>query len=347
MQFARTLFLTAWAGERGTVWTDQAPELFRLMLELEPSTENRAVLAHSTVTWLAAAIQGCEWEEARHAFELLNDLDPDGSLSRDTLTAAIGGLDCGAITERLDEAETDEQGRFFALAVGVGRPMLSLACEVMARAEKSRTRAAAVTMLCYLCSDQPELLAPYLADSRWYVVRNTVFVLGQIGGAEVVGLLRAASAHRESRVRRQVVQSLGAVPLEDRRPILVEQLDTRDPQLLAATLSMLTRQKDESVARAILKHVEAPDFESRSEENQRTLFAALSEVASDDSIPALEALLHRGGWFARRTFQRTAAARTLQRIGSEKATAALQAGLRSRSEAVRQACLEAITMRTV
>jgi hypothetical protein len=346
MQFARTRFITEWASERAMGCADQAPELFRLLLELDGTNGNRAVLAHSTVTWLASAVQACAWEEAQSAFGLLRDLDPDGSLSNDTLATAIAGLDSAQITEKLDESEADDQGRFFALTVGVGRPMMSLACEVMARAEKSRTRAAAVTMLCYLCSDNPELLAPYLTDSRWYVVRNTVFVLGQIGGDDVVGLLKAAAVHPEPRVRRQVVQSLGAVSLDARRPILVEQLDTRDAQLLAAALNMLTRQKDPRVAQAILKQIEAPDFESRSEENQRALFGALAEVATDDSVPALEALLHRGGWFARRTLQRTAAARTLQRLGTEKATAALQAGLRSRSEAVRQACLEAFTMKT-
>ena len=86
-------------------------------------------------------------------------------------------------------------------------------------------------------------------------------------------------------------------------------------------------------------------FESRSEQNQRTLFTALAEVADESLIPALEALLHRGGWFARRTLQRTAAARTLQKIGGEQALAALEAGLQSRSEAVRSACLDAIDMK--
>jgi HEAT repeat protein len=128
-------------------------------------------------------------------------------------------------------------------------------------------------------------------------------------------------------------------------PILLSLLDTRNPQLLAATLNMLTREKNREVARTILQRIEAPDFESRSEENQRTLFGALGEVADESAVPALEALLHKGGWFARRTLQRTCAARTLQRLGGERAIAALETGLQSRSEAVRAACLDAIAAR--
>jgi HEAT repeat protein len=228
----------------------------------------------------------------------------------------------------------------------MGRPSLDLACSIMARAMKSRTRAAACTMLCFLCGDEPDLLAPYLTDSRWYVVRNAVFVLGQIGGSAVVPMLRVAAFHPEPRVRRQVVQSLGNVPRGESLPIMLAQLDTRDPQLLAATLHMLTRHQDEVVARAILKHIEAPDFETRSDDNQRSLFNALVEVANDSAVPALETLLHKGGWFARKTFQRSAAARALQKLGSEASLAALEAGLRSRSEAVRQACLDAMSRRS-
>ncbi|MBI1796040.1 MAG: HEAT repeat domain-containing protein [Candidatus Eisenbacteria bacterium] len=342
MEFARMRLTTEWVGERSTDWTLQAPDVLRQLHAASPGPETRHLLAHSVTTWLAGAIQRSSWVEAQETLTLLHEFDPDGSLTRDELTAAIAGLDTDAITERLDESETDDQARFFALAVALGRPALDLACAVMAKATKSRTRAAACTMLCYLCNDEPELLEPYLRDSRWYVARNAVFVLGQIGGPEIVPLLRMAAQHPEPRVRRQVVAALGSVPRESRTAILLHQLDTRDPQLLAAALSMLTRDRNRDVAGTILRQIGAPDFESRSEENQRTLFGALAEVADEHAVPALEALLHKGGWFARRTLQRVAAARTLERIGGEKALAALETGLRSRSEAVRSACLDAM-----
>lgn len=345
MEFARMRLTTEWVGERSTDWTLQAPDVLRQIYSVSPGSDTRRLLAHSVVTWLAGAIQRSSWVEAQETLGLLREFDPDGSLTLDDLTSAIAGLDTDMITERLDESETDDQARFFALAVALGRPALDLACSVMAKATKSRTRAAACTMLCYLCNDEPGLLEPYVHDSRWYVARNAVFVLGQIGGSDVVPLLRAAAGHAETRVRRQVVNSLGSVPRESRMPILLAQLDTTDPQLLATTLNMLTREKNREVARTILRQIEAPDFESRSEEIQRTLFAALGEVADEAAVPPLEALLNKGGWFARRTLQRVATARTLQRIGGDKALAALEAGLRSRSEAVRSACLDAMGAR--
>jgi hypothetical protein len=345
MEFARMRLSTEWVGERSTDWTIQAPDVLRQLASMSPDADTRALLAHSAATWLAGAIQRSSWVEAQNTLELLREFDPDGSVTQGELAAAIAALDAGTITERLDASETDDQARFFALTVSIGRPALDLACSVMALASKSRTRAAACTMLCYLCNDDPELLAPYVIDSRWYVARNAAFVLGQIGGDAVVRLLDLASQHPEIRVRRQVVSSLGGVSVERRTPILLAQLDTRDPQLLATALKMLTRERDPRVAEAILRQIEAPDFESRSEDNQRALFAALGEVADDSAVPALSLLLHKGGWFARRTVQRLAAARTLQRLGTPMALAALESALRARSEAVRGAALEAIHAR--
>jgi len=346
MEFARMRLSTEWVGERSTDWTILAPDVLRQIASMSNDDQTLSLLAHAAATWLAGAIQRSAWIEAQGTLELLREFDPDGSVTRDELTAAITGLDAAAITERLDASETDDQARFFALTVSIGKPALDLACSVMSLASKSRTRAAACTMLCYLCNDDPELLAPYVIDSRWYVARNAAFVLGQIGGERVLRLLDLASQHQETRVRRQVVASLGGVPPEMRAPILLAQLDTRDPQLLAAALKMLTRSKDADVSRAILKQIEAPEFETRSEDNQRALFGALGEVAGDEVVPALEALLNKGGWFARRTLQRLAAARTLQRINTPKARAALESGLRARSEVVRSAVYEALQTRT-
>jgi len=345
LQYSRARFLADWQTEAARPWTSEVPLLFRRVLELDRSIDTREALSTAVVTWLASSIQRCAWIEGREALTLLRELDPSGAISAAPLTAALAGLDTTDITETLDESEPEDQALCFALMVAIGRPALDLACAVMAKANKARTRAAACTMLCYLCGAEPELLGRYLSDGRWYVVRNAVFVLGQIGGPGVVGMLRAAAFHPEPRVRRQVVQSLGGVPLNDALPILLGQLDTRDPQLLASALNMLTRKKDKAVARTILKQIEAPDFEIRNKENQRALFNALAEVADDDAVGPLDELVNRGGWFARRTFVRTAAARTLARLGTPKSTAALQAGMRSRSEVVRHACLEAMSVR--
>ena len=342
MQFVRSILLTEWAAERGVDWTTEVPHLFRRMLALDATEDTRAALAQSIVTWLAAAVQRFSWDEAQSALSFLRELDPDDSLAGEHLAETFAGLDGGAIAEHLDESSAEEQAKFLALAVAQGPTAIDLGTSVMARATKARTRAAATTMLCYLCSDQPDLLAPYLADERWYVVRNTVFILGQIGGHEVVELLRFAAAHPDARVRRQVVVSLANVPTEARLPLLAPHLSSSDLRLLATTLNVMARHRAPATVRSLVRQVQAPNFESRGDEHQRLIFNAIAELEDDNAVPTLAALVHKGGWFARLTPQRLAAAQALFRIGTEKALAVLEEGIRSSHEAVRQACLDAM-----
>jgi len=342
---ARAEFVAAREREASGGWSAQVPGFLRGLRALDGSEDMQGVLAHSATSWLTSALQVADWVEATRALELLNEMDPERRLAGGELTAALGAMDGQELTDRFDEGDAGDLNRFAAFVVGVGAPAVGLCVDVMSRADRARVRAATVTALCYLCAEDPELLAPWLLDSRWHVVRNVVFVLGHIGGPAVGPLLQTVSRHPEPRVRRQLVQALGALAPEVRGPMLIQQLDTRDPQLLAATLNILTRDRDPRTARAILACIAAPDFDSRGEDNQRALFNALGEVADDAAVPALEALLNKGGWFARRTLQRVAAARTLRRIGTPQAMAVLEAGARAHSEAVRSAALEAIGAR--
>jgi hypothetical protein len=347
MEAALELFLERCRAEQQEPWFEPVAPLARRLLEFDASERMRFALVHAAISWVAGSLQKCRWDEAQQALALLRELDPDGRFGEHDLASAVAGLDHQVVTDSLDAAGPEDPSRFAAIVVAIGRPALDLATNVMARSDKMRVRAAACTALTYLCGDDPALLAPYLEDSRWPIVRNAVFVLGLIGGEAVVPLLRRVAHHPEPRVLRQLVQSVGNVPREQRLDIAIAQLGSRDPQVLAAALNMITRERSAKVARAILDRIEAPDFESRREDNQRALFAALADVADDSVVGPLEALLNKGGWFARRTLERTAVARTLRHIGTEKSQAVLEAGLRSRVEAVRAACLEAMSTRMV
>jgi len=336
-------FREAWARERSEPFAAAAEALVLAALRDDARPEMLEALAASVVTWTATAVQRSEWEEARGAHELLKRLDPSGRLSAESLTAALGSLDAHAITERLDEADVREQARLFAFVVRVGAPALSLLMSVLADSGRSRVRAGATTALTYAFADDPSPLGTWLTDPRWHVVRNIVFVLGQIGGGEVVPYLAVAARHIDARVRRAAIHALGQVPHHLRRSVLLTQLDTGDGRILTASLAMLAREPDARVTEAILTRVRSPEFETRPEEHRVALLSSLADVASDQALPALEELLLRGGWFAKRSAERTAAARAIVRLATPAAREVLEQGLHHRSEAVREACDEALS----
>jgi HEAT repeat protein len=340
---AEPAFRDAWSRERSEPFAATVEALTSAALQDDSRPEMLEALSASVVTWIATAVQRSDWEDARCAHDLLRRLDTSGRLSAESLTHALGSVDAHAITERLDEADVREQARLFAFVVHVGAPALSLLVSVLANSGRSRVRAGATTALTYAFADDPSPLGTWLSDPRWHVVRNIVFVLGQIGGGEVVPHLAVAARHIDARVRRAAIHALGQVPHQLRRSVLLTQLDTTDGRQLAASLAMLAREPDVRVTEAILTRVRSAEFETRPEEHRIALLSALADVASDQALPALEELLLRGGWFARRTAERTAAARALVRLATPAAREVLEQGLHHRSEAVREACDEALT----
>ena len=345
MESATARFRAMWEDEQATDWRLKAPDVLRLLLSLDASEDMRAACAHAMGTWVAEALQRFAWEEARAALEMLREFDPDFTRCGQELGVANERIDVPGLVERLDEAEPDEAGRFAAVLTTLGSAAVGLAVAVMGRTNNPRTRAAASTALCYICADHPQVLAAYLSDMRPNLVQSVAFVLGQIGGPQVADMLRTAAQHPDTRVRRQVIQALGNVPLDDRLPILIAQLDTEDSQPLGTALGLLTREKDLRASNALIECLKSPTLERRSEHNRRALFNALGEVAGDEAVTMLETHLLRGGWFARRSLERSAAARALERIGTARALSVLETGLRARSEAVRGACMDAMSQK--
>jgi HEAT repeat protein len=337
--------LAEWELEKNRDWTEDAPAVLRQILELDPREETRRGLAQSVVTWLTSSIRTCSWQEASKALGLLKEFDPDLSRVDAELEEALSDLPEEEIVGRLDEGEPPEHAQFAALVVALGERARGLAFTVLSFCSRMRARAAASTALCYIYGDEPRKLAPFLDDAHWYVVRNVVFVLGQIGGSGVVDLLRTAALHPDMRVKRAVVQALGAVSRPERTPVLMNLLQTKDPQLLSAVLGMLTRERNPRVTRALFDRIAAPGFADLSEVNQRTLLNALFEVADDELVEPLVQLLNHGPWLSRPSLAGVGAARALHRIGSEAAIAALEAGLRGRNEAVASVCLDALSAR--
>jgi len=337
--------LAQWEEERNRDWSEDAAVVLRQMLALDPGEDMQSSLAHSVVSWFIVSIRNCSWHDATRALALLKEFDPDLSRAHEELEEGLSELPEDEIVGRLDEAEPAELAHFTALIVAMGERGQGLAFTALSSCVRMRARAAACTALSYVYGDDPRKLAPHLESPHWYVVRNVVFVLGQIGGPGVVDMLRGAALHHDLRVKRAVVQALGGVSRPERTPVLMSLLPTRDSQLFSAVLTMLTRERNPRVTRALFDRIATPDFAELSEVNQRALLNAFLDVVDEELLEPLQHLLTHGNWQSRPSLAGLGAARALRRIGTEAALAVLEAGLRSKNEAVAAACLDALSER--
>lgn len=281
-----------------------------------------------------------DWRGASLCLQLLRNCEPSWSVEAFSL-----GL-CGpfAITNRrvvsaLDRQDPKEVEAFLGLAREFGPAIGEWLMHILAGSEQMRVRRPLARAIAELLDAQPETLAPWSKDERWYVVRNVVHILGWIGGDRIVTMLQAVAEHPEPRVRREVVAALSEVDHPRARPILVKMLRSAEPKLFGAILHQLATDPHHSIAEFLLGLFRADGFAARGEDERRAVFLALA-TRGDEVVPALESALNEGGFFSRGPEpDRPAIALCLARIGSPAAKAILEKGLRSKRGPVRKACL--------
>ena len=292
---------------------------------------------------LRQAIAAGAWHEARHCVALLRRCGGQGEWTPATLVEELFQPPAlAAAVERLDQQDAATLATFVALARDLGDAGLDWLNLALAESQQRRTRRVLAEAIAQLCREQPERLAPWLADPRWYVVRNIVHILGWIGGDRTLGMLETAMRHPEPRVRQEVIAALGQADSERARTLLLGMLEGADPRTFCSVLHQLSLARDARTARALMTHLADPAFEQRPLEVRRAVFSALAATGGDEILVELEQALYRGSWFSRsQDAQRLAIARCIARVGTPTAQAILERGARSRRAPVRKVCLEA------
>jgi HEAT repeat protein len=230
-----------------------------------------------------------------------------------------------------------------AFARQLGEPAVDLLNLVLGESKVRRTRRLLAEAVTELCRGNPERLAPWLSDPRWYVVRNIIHILGWIGGPQIVGLLQTAARHPEPKVRHEVVSALGQLDLKLARPLLIKMLEGADTRLFSLVLHQLSSRRDSATSRLLIGFLQDPKFDQRPIEEKRAIYSALSATGGDDILPELEAELLKGNWFTRtQETHRMAIARCIARLGTPAAKETLERGGQSKRGGVRRACEEAL-----
>jgi len=308
--------------------------------------DDRRELARFVPRVLRAAIAAGEWGDAREALRMIRE---SGSREWSDETFAQEVLQPVSVTrcvEKLDQQGPAALSEFIAFADGLGDPAVDWLTLVLSEAQARMTRQLVAEAIAVRVQESPGRLAPWVNDSRWYVVRNVVHILGWVGGPAVVPLLQTAVRYPDARVVREVVTALEKVELRLARPVLIKALEGADTKLFCQVLGMLSGARDPAVARYVTGYLTRDRFLLRPAEERRAIYAAIASTGSDEVVPDLEKELNGGNWFDRdQEVHRLAVARCLVRIGTPRAVAVLEEGARSRRAPVRQACAAALQSR--
>lgn len=288
---------------------------------------------------LRASLAAGDWVDARDALRLLRaapSADWNEEIFQQELLQPVS---ISRVVEKLDAQDAPAIGQFLLLADSMGDIGIDWMTLLLSESQQRVVRQLLAESVAMRCRENPERLSPWLADGRWYVVRNIVHILGWIGGDSIVGLLQVALRHPDGRVVTEVVAALQQVDLRLARPLLIRALDGADTRLFCQVLHQLSGARDPATARFVLGFLQRDNFAPRPPEERRAIYAAIASTGGDEVVGELEAELFKGNWFDRQTeIHRHAVARCLARIQTPTARRALESGAQSKRSPVRQAC---------
>lgn len=325
--------------EHGVVPTTAALAIANACLNAQANEDDQRDFIRFVPRVLRAALASGDWVDARDSLRLLRASASQEWNEEIFQQELLQPVSISRTVERLDTQEPAVIGQFLSLAEAIGDIGIDWMTLLLSESQQRVVRQLLAESVAMRCRENPERLAPWLADGRWYVVRNIVHILGWIGGPAIVGLLQVALRHPDTRVGSEVVAALQQVELRLARPLLIRALDGAETRLFCQVLHQLSGARDPATARFVIGFLQRDSFAERPAEERRAIYAAVASTGGDEVVAELEVELLKGNWFDRQQeIHRHAVARCLARIHTPASQAVLENGARSKRAPVRQAC---------
>lgn len=170
-----------------------------------------------------------------------------------------------------------------------------------------------------------------LGDSRWYMVRNMITVLGSLGMPDLAPHVAATLSHPDLRVKKEAIKALSRIP----HPAAVTALCDlcffpEETVALTATAALSSKKETEAVIalyrRAVLKKILYPNYRLAHE-----AIDSLRAIGTDDALTALDEILALKAVWPTEKFRamKFHALRSISKIGGTRSREVIQAARNS------------------
>lgn len=256
---------------------------------------------------------------------------------------AHGRVVAQVVSEAAGRGGEAERARFLALAQLIPGAMAPALGDALADDLDRRARRLYLETLSSLGEAGLQAAVVMLDDPRWFVVRNGVSVLGELGDEGVTVYLTQALGHSDSRVRREAVMALAKMGGDDAAMLLLGMLGDGDPDVRSSVILGLGVLRVERAQRPLL---EALDKE-QDDDLVIAILRTLGQLGDPGAVTAIEKRA-LGTFFTRPpTPVRIAAYRALAAIGTPHARSVLEDGKEDKDPAVKAAILPLLAAQRV
>lgn len=148
--------------------------------------------------------------------------------------------------------------------------------KILGELKSIHARKIVIDALIFLGPKDIVTLSKGLNDSRWYVVRNIIYILRKIGDKRAVDYLLKTVRHGDIRVKKEVIRALGELGGAGVIVALRDCLDDPDMQVRSASLKALGNIGSEASKRIIMDKISDKNFKEKDFDEKKEYFESLS-----------------------------------------------------------------------
>jgi hypothetical protein len=137
-----------------------------------------------------------------------------------------------------------------------------------------------------------------IQDKRWYIVRNSVMILGRIGGEHILTYLEQTVDHPDSRVRAETIRALAGIKSDAAVYLLCRFLEDGDSELRLSCLKYLEQAGGHRAFESLRSIINSEEFEKYSMEEQEWFLIALSRLGGEEVVDYLTSIIGTVRFFA-------------------------------------------------
>ncbi|MBI3399624.1 MAG: HEAT repeat domain-containing protein [Deltaproteobacteria bacterium] len=183
-----------------------------------------------------------------------------------------------------------------------------------------------------------------LNDERWFVVRQMVSLLGEIGGLKSLNAIKTVYNYKDVRVKKEVLKTLGRIPSNESSTFLLERLNDNNPSLKLQAIISLGVLKEQTAIEPLGRLALKRDLFNENIEIRKEAIRSLGMIGGDKAITVLKNLLKKRVFWGKKQNDeiRSLAAISLGRIGGRDVRDILEAVSNASRGLVRLACKKAM-----
>ena len=205
--------------------------------------------------------------------------------------------------------------------------------QILGETQIMKNRRLLIDALTIIGRQDIKTLARGLTDSKWYVVRNTAIVLGNIATLETVPYLTKAMTYKDHRARKEVVHAIGNTGAPEVLESIQSALGDENVYVRNAAAKALCSIKTDAAKKSLLKELSTRAFLLKEFNEKKEFFTALATWQSPDVTDFLIKTLNRNKIFkkAKNEESKVCAAYALGLVQDKKAIPHLEKACNSKN----------------